>query len=134
MWYQGRQTYAHRVAYELANGPIPEGMQVCHKCDIPSCVNPSHLFLGTQLDNIRDMMKKGRGKFLGASGERNATRKHPEIVRGENNGRAKRTWKQIEDIRQSYKEGETQVSIAARYGVKQGYISSIILELAWKSH
>lgn len=57
---RGRPLLAHRVAWEIANGAIPEGMVVCHKCDNPACCNPAHLFVGAQSDNVRDMISKGR--------------------------------------------------------------------------
>jgi hypothetical protein len=55
----------HRIAFELAHGPIPAGMKVCHCCDTPACLNPDHLFLGTQRDNLRDMYDKGRARPFG---------------------------------------------------------------------
>lgn len=61
---------AHRVAWELGNGPIPAGLVVCHRCDVGLCVRPSHLFVATQAENMEDMRKKGRGKFFWSRSER----------------------------------------------------------------
>ena len=58
--YKGKTLRAHRVAYMLAHGDVTDGLLVCHHCDRPSCCNPAHLFLGTNSDNMADMMKKGR--------------------------------------------------------------------------
>ena len=57
-----RSYKAHRFVWEQVNGPIPKGMNICHTCDVPSCCNPEHLFLGTQQDNVTDMINKGRFK------------------------------------------------------------------------
>lgn len=66
---------AHRVAWELYRGQIPDGMNVCHSCDVRCCVNPDHLFLGTQKDNMQDCMKKGRLSIAAAISKAAAIKK-----------------------------------------------------------
>jgi len=102
----------------LTNGPIPDGMQVLHRCDNPPCCNPAHLFLGTQADNIADMIAKRRG---GA-------------VSGEAHYRAKLTADQVSAIRARYAAGETQVALAREFGVSQTNISRIVRGTTWVSH
>ena len=68
VWLYGQELLAHRVAYAVWRGPIPDGLYVLHNCDNRPCCNPSHLFLGTHQDNMDDMYGKGRGKK--ASGEK----------------------------------------------------------------
>ena len=68
IYYKGRLDLAPRVSWKLHNGPIPEGKLVCHHCDTPPCVNPDHLFIGTQKDNMTDAREKGRLKVKATKG------------------------------------------------------------------
>lgn len=129
--FDGRQQYAHRVAWQLGVGQIPDGMSVLHRCDTPSCVAVHHLFLGTLSDNTQDMLRKGRGAGGPPKGDRNPMRLYRGLLSGDRNGNAKLTWPKIRDIRRSYESGETQVSIAARHGVGQAVISRIVRREAW---
>lgn len=63
-FWDDRNVRAHRFSWSLVNGPIPDGLMVCHRCDNPRCVRPDHLFLGTNRENIRDMMAKGRHSVM----------------------------------------------------------------------
>lgn len=107
---------AHRFAYQQFVGPIPEDLCVCHHCDNPSCVNPAHLFLGTQADNIRDMDEKGRR----VRGD----------IRGEKNGLAKLRLEDIPAIR-ALRGKRTARQIGRIYGVTREAISSVLNGYSW---
>jgi len=122
------QQLAHRVSWELHFGPIPPGLFVCHHCDTPTCCNPAHLFVGTAADNSADMVAKGRS----ARGDWNGSRMRPEArPRGERNGRARLTFKQVQAIRVRIARGEQKRDIAKDYGVSEGAVWHIATGRNW---
>lgn len=119
----GTNKLAHRISYELTYGPIPEGMNVLHRCDNPSCVRPDHLFLGTQSDNARDMVAKGRKR--GGIDTSNQS--------GEKNHCAKITAKIVKDIRTRYAQGNIFLAqLASEYGISVSHISDSVNRKKWR--
>jgi hypothetical protein len=124
----GAQLRAHRFAWELMRGPIPDGLQVLHRCDNRACVNVEHLFLGTQKDNIVDMIAKGRD----ARGDKNGARSRPErLPRGEAHGRAKLSAEDVMEIRSRCAGGESHSALAMRFGVGRATIGLIHRRQRW---
>ena len=124
----GKLVGTHRVSWLIHKGDIPNGLCVLHKCDVPACTRPSHLFLGTKADNIRDMEAKGRR--IPISGERHRVRLHPELVRGESNGRARLNAAQVIEIR-AKSDKTTIAEIAREYGMSEGAIRHIVKRRHW---
>jgi hypothetical protein len=106
--WNGKVKYSHRMSWILHNGKIPKGLFVCHTCDNPKCVNPAHLFLGTNQDNMDDMVNKGRASI-------------------------KLTSDKVTEIRKRYATGnETYRGLADEYGVVYGMIGFIVRGENWK--
>lgn len=112
----GKNLKPHRISFAAFNGS-PDGLCICHRCDVRICVNPDHLFAGTQADNMRDMDKKGRRVS----------------VRGEESPQSKLTAAQIVSIREIYAKGASSLrSLAKDFGVGQTVIFAIIKKRKWK--
>jgi hypothetical protein len=109
IWVNSKNALAHRLSYKLFCGEIAKGMCVCHKCDNPGCVNPKHLFLGTQKENMADMIQKGRSNK----------------AKGSKNGRAKLKEDDIQEIRKMIDSELTLTQIAKQFNVSQWTISRI---------
>lgn len=116
---------AHRLSYEIHRGEVGT-FCVLHKCDTPECINPEHLFLGTNSDNTQDRNDKGRQ----ASGSRHGRYTRPEkTVHGEKHHKAKFTENDIREIRRS---SENQITLAKIYNVWPGTICAILNGKTWK--
>lgn len=103
---------AHRVAWSLTNGPIPRDMYLCHTCDVRACVNPDHLFIGSQADNLADAARKGRMRKF-------------DYPRGEAHSNTRITDAQVAEMRRRLATGEKHRSIAADFGVDRSYITLV---------
>lgn len=111
--------YAHRFAYSLVHGDIPEGLFVCHHCDNPRCVKPRHLFVGTQGDNMRDSVAKGRARQHHSQGEDHASSKISE--------------KDVHEIRRLYATGRvSHRALAKMWQMSHTHIGYIIRRQSWK--
>jgi hypothetical protein len=116
-YYKGKWMTAHRVSWELHNGPIPDGLLVLHKCDNKPCVNPDHLFVGTQRDNVRDMWKKQRAK----------------VLKGSKSPNSKLTEKTAIEIRNLYEEGGTSYAkLARKFNVSAKLVELVIKRQVWR--
>lgn len=114
----GRMVLTHRLSWELHRGPIEDGLFVLHKCDIRACVNPDHLFLGTQDDNIKDMDSKARRRTVSP--------------RGDKNPRAKLTEAQATEIIALSKQGTSERKLAERFRVSRAAIRFVLSGRTWK--
>jgi hypothetical protein len=122
---KGRSVRSHRIAYILANGLIPDGMFVCHRCDNPSCCNPAHLFIGTCADNNSDKLAKGRN----VPPPPNSTKTRR---RGEKHHLAKLSEADVMEIRRRASLGETGTALGKEFGIGQQQASRLIKGKSWE--
>jgi hypothetical protein len=116
----GRMIGAHRAAWLVTHGEIPEGQEVCHRCDNPPCCNPAHLFLGSHAENVQDSFSKGRGAA-----------NLPRDNRGAKNGRARLTEASVNEIRARY-GSVTARQLATELGVSIYTVRAVAQNRIWR--
>lgn len=122
---------AHRVSYELNVGTIPSGMSVLHSCDNPPCVNPAHLHLGTQTDNMRECKERGRNSY-GTEHSARLKSKPWTPARGESNGLSKLTEDDVLEVRSLHRDGVSNVALARQFRVTQPTICQVVNRKSWR--
>lgn len=145
-FYAGATTTAHRYAYILAHGPIDGGLHVLHKCDVKTCVNPDHLYLGTNADNVRDRVARigfdnaQRGDAWQAShagrmvrGDRWRETHAGRARKGEEHPLTTLTEADVRKIRATYipRQNGGVAALAAKYGVSRGTIHNVVIGKTW---
>ncbi len=154
-----KQRRVHRVMWESVNGAIPDGLFVCHHCDVKHCCNPAHLFLGTNSDNLMDASRKGRtargdrhgskihpdrvprGNRHGSRthpercprGDANGSRLHPEkLRRGQSHPNAVLTEQQVREIRELNASGVSYAKLVKMFGIGKTTVSHIVRREYWR--
>lgn len=115
-WFNGKCKHATYLSYYYWNNVFPDGCHVLHKCDNPSCVNPTHLFLGNNNDNVADKVSKGRCSCL----------------KGSSNPKSKTTEADVLEIRKLFASGISRKDIYSKYNLSQSMVNQIISKRFWK--
>ena len=115
MAFNGKPQLAHRISFILHKGKFPENLYVCHKCDVGLCVNPDHLFLGTQKDNMNDCQKKGR---------------FPSVL-GSKNPRARINEEQVLKIKELFAAGHSRSELSKKYNISKQSVNRLLRGATW---
>lgn len=119
--FKGKMYRTHRLSWMMHFGAIPKGLLVCHKCDIPGCINPDHLFLGTHADNSRDASAK----------KRTYGPHHGNFAKGSRHHKAKLNEDIVRHIRRLHKQGMRGSEIADSHGINRSVICEVLSGKAW---
>lgn len=118
MRFKGNRIKVHRASWIAHNGDIPDGLLILHKCDNRKCINPDHLFIGTQQDNMDDMKTKGRDNRVGVKGSKNHNTNIDEV--------------DVKMIRQRFIDGESRKTLMCDYQLGKTTLQSILSNKSWK--